>query len=154
MATPHTPEFRNGGFSGYEPEWNIDQISSFKEPLHMIGKVTKLTRATRTLSKDMYYDYVDYEISVQQSDVSSLPRPFIARQVQIGLSNVGSKSIHVGDTVIFIGSIPSPDDFGAIRGVADWMIKIDAKGDMDFGDPNEHPKFNDYAAKFRLKERD
>ena len=150
---PHTTEARNGGFSGYETEWTMDQISAFKEPLHLIGKVTKLTRASRTLSKDMYYDYVDYEISVQQSDVSSLPTPFIARQVQIGLSNVGSKTIHVGDSVVFIGSIPNPDDFGVIRGVADWMIKVDSAGTMDFGDANDHPRFNDYASKFGLKER-
>ena len=131
----------------------MDQISEFKEPLHLIGKVTKLTRATRALSKDMYYDYVDYELQVEQSDVSYLPTEFVARQVQIGLSNVGSKAIHVGDTVVFIGSLPNPDDFGVIRGVADWIIKVDSKGSMDFGDASDHPRFNDYASKFGLKER-
>jgi len=71
----------------------------------------------------------------------------------LNLRHVGSRSIEVGDTILLIGRLPEPDDFGVIRSVADWMIELQPDGTMDYGNPDDRPRFNDFAAKMGLKPR-
>jgi hypothetical protein len=141
------------GFTGYEIAWTVDQIVSFPVDMRAVGRVAKITKASRTLKEDMAYNYSDYLIELEQSDSPQPERFLVARQVDLGLQNVGSKSIKVGDTVLYLGSAPVADDFGFVRGVADWIIKIEADGSMDYGDEKVRPRFNSYAKKLKLKTR-
>lgn len=141
------------GFTGYEIEWQIDDIVEFRVDLRALGTVRSITKASRELQKNQSYTYTDYEIEIEQSAPELESATFIARQVDLNLRNVGSRHIKVGETVLFLGSLPNPDDFGKTRAVADWMIEIAADGTMDFGDPKQKPKFNDYVEKLKLKKK-
>ena len=141
------------GFTGYEIEWQIDDIVEFRVDLRALGTVKSITKASRELQKNQSYTYTDYEIEIEQSAPELESATFIARQVDLNLRNVGSRHIKVGETVLFLGSLPNPDDFGKTRAVADWMIEIAADGTMDFGNPKQKPKFNDYVEKLKLKKK-
>ncbi len=141
------------GLTGYEIDWTMDQIAGFGKSIHAVGKVTSIRKAFRDMGKGFSYNYVDYEIEVEQSDATLEGGRVLARQMDLNLRHVGSKAIEVGDTVLFIGGAPEPDDFGLTRAVASWMIKIQADGTMDYGNPDDRPRFNDFAAKMGLKPR-
>lgn len=141
------------GFAGYEIDWTMDQIAGFGKSIHAVGKVTSIRKALRDMGKGFSYNYVDYEIEVEQSDATLEGGRVLARQMDLNFRHVGSKAIEVGDTVLFIGGAPEPDDFGLTRAVASWMIKIQADGTMDYGNPDDRPRFNDFAAKMGLKPR-
>jgi hypothetical protein len=131
----------------------MDQIAGFKGRLHAVGRVTSVEKAFRDMGKNFSYNYVNYELEVEQSDATLEGGRVLARQMSLNLRHVGSRSIEVGDTILLIGRLPEPDDFGVIRSVADWMIELQPDGTMDYGNPDDRPRFNDFAAKMGLKPR-
>jgi len=147
------PSSNSFGFTGYDIAWTMDQIADFKSRLHAVGKVTSVEKAYRDMGKNFSYNYVNYELEVEQSDARLEGGRVLARQMSLNLRHVGSRSIEVGDTILLIGRLPEPDDFGVIRSVADWMIEIQPDGTMDYGNPDDKPRFNDFAAKMGLKPR-
>ena len=147
------PSSNSFGFTGYDIAWTMDQIAGFGKSIHAVGKVTSVEKAYRDMGKNFSYNYVNYELEVEQSDATLEGGRVLARQMDLNLRHVGSKAIEVGDTVLFIGGAPEPDDFGLTRAVASWMIKIQPDGTMDYGNPDDRPRFNDFAAKMGLKPR-
>ncbi len=147
------PSNNSFGFTGYDIAWTMDQIADFKSRLHAVGKVTSVEKAYIDMGKNFSYNYVNYELEVEQSDATLEGGRVLARQMSLNLRHVGSRSIEVGDTILLIGRLPEPDDFGVIRSVADWMIELQPDGTMDYGNPDDRPRFNDFAAKMGLKPR-
>ncbi len=153
-SAPRDPSSSNSfGFTAYDIPWTMDQIAGFKGRLHAVGKVTSVEKAFRDMGKNFSYNYVNYELEVEQSDITLEGGRVLARQMSLNLSHAGSRSIEVGDTILLIGRPPEPDDFGVIRSVADWMIELQPDGTMDYGNPDHRPRFNDFAAKMGLKPR-
>jgi hypothetical protein len=141
------------GFSGYEIDWSMDQIAEYQVPAHVIGTVTRIEKGKKSVASGMEYSFVDYELSVEQSDVSEISGSIVVRQVDLNLKNVGSKNIRVGDNVLFLGSLPNVIEKGSAHAVADWLIKLNQDDTMDYGDSDDRPKYNDYAKKFKLKKK-